>query len=125
MAILEKEASAMELKIHNMNLNPEPFAMIKAGCKTIELRLLDEKRQNICAGDTIVFTHTQTGETLSTTVLKLHKFRDFSELYENLPLLQCGYTTENIHSAHPSDMDKYYPPQVQEKYGVVGIEICT
>lgn len=114
----------MEPKIHKMNLNPEPFAMIKAGNKTFELRLYDEKRQKIQPGDTLVFTHTQTGETLSATVLKLHIFRNFSELYQSLPLLQCGYTAENIQSAHPSDMDIYYPPEIQEKYGVVGIEIC-
>ena len=38
--------------IHYMNLNPQPFEMIAAGRKTIELRLLDEKRKQIQAGDT-------------------------------------------------------------------------
>ena len=108
---------------HNMNLNPEPFAMIKAGHKTIELRLWDEKRQAIQIGDTIVFHHTETGELLSATVLKLHIFKSFAELYQSLPLLQCGYTPEDVESADPADMNLYYPPEVQEKYGVVGIEM--
>ena len=31
--------------VHRMNLQPEPFEKIAAGRKTIELRLLDEKRR--------------------------------------------------------------------------------
>ena len=108
---------------HNMNLNPEPFAMIKAGFKTIELRLWDEKRQGIQIGDTIVFQHTETGELLSATVLKLHIFKTFAELYQSLDLLHCGYTPEDVESADPSDMSQYYPPEVQQKHGVVGIEL--
>ena len=32
--------------MHEMHLNHEPFLAIKNGTKTIELRLLDEKRRN-------------------------------------------------------------------------------
>jgi ASC-1-like (ASCH) protein len=106
-----------------MNLNPLPFSMIKDGQKTIELRLYDEKRQRVKVGDTIVFTNTATGETLSKTVVKLHKFDNFEELYRALPLLQCGYTTENVDKAHPSDMEQYYSAEEQKKYGVVGIVV--
>ena len=59
---------------HYMNLMPLPFSKIADGSKTIELRLNDEKRQKIAVGDTIVFTHTETQETLSAKVLALHKF---------------------------------------------------
>ena len=41
---------------YEMNLNRQPFDMIKSGRKTIELRLNDEKRKNIVAGDKIKFT---------------------------------------------------------------------
>lgn len=41
---------------YEMNLNRQPFDMIKSGRKTIELRLNDEKRKNIMAGDRISFT---------------------------------------------------------------------
>jgi ASC-1-like (ASCH) protein len=98
--------------------------MIKSGQKTIELRLFDEKRQQIKAGDEIVFTNTASGETLSKTVVKLHRFDSFEELYRALPLLQCGYTPEDVDTAHPSDMEQYYSVEEQEKYGVVGIELC-
>ena len=113
-----------QMKKHDMKLNPAPFEMIKSGQKTIELRLFDEKRQQIKAGDEIVFTNTEDGETLRKTVVKLHRFASFEELYHTLPLLQCGYTSEDVDTAHPSDMEQYYSVGEQNRYGVVGIELC-
>ena len=109
--------------MHHMKLNPTPFEQIKSGAKTIELRLFDEKRQKIKEGDTIVFSNTDTGETLYTTVLRLHRFDTFAALYQALPLLSCGYTKETVASAHPSDMEQYYSAEEQQRYGVVGIEL--
>lgn len=106
-----------------MKLKPDPFEMIKNGQKTIELRLYDEKRQLINVGDEIVFTNTATAETLQTKVLKLHRFDSFAELYKSLPLLKCGYTSENVGRATPADMEQYYSVDEQNKYGVLGIEI--
>lgn len=108
--------------MHDMKLQPLPFAMIKSGKKTIELRLFDEKRQKIKVGDVITFTNTSNSEQLRVGVKKLHRFDCFEELYNALPLLQCGYTTENVDKAHPSHMEQYYPLEEQKKYGVVGIE---
>ena len=106
-----------------MKLNPAPFEMIKSGQKMIELRLYDEKRQLINVGDEIVFINTVTGEMLQTKVLKLHRFDSFADLYKSLPLLKCGYTSENVGSATPADMEQYYSVDEQKKYGVLGIEI--
>lgn len=106
-----------------MKLNPSPFEKIKSGQKTIELRLFDEKRQKIKAGDDIIFTNSVNGEKICTTVKKLHLFDSFDELYKSLPLLQCGYTSEDIGTAHHSDMERYYSTEEQSKYGVVGIEL--
>lgn len=108
---------------HQMKLHPSPFEQIKRGMKTIELRLYDEKRQQIKVGDQIVFTNNITGETLATTVVKLHCFNSFEELYKTLPLLKCGYAPEDIDQAHPADMEQYYSAEEQSKYGVVGIEL--
>ena len=113
-----------EIHVHRMNLHPSPFEMIKSGEKTIELRLFDEKRQQLKIGDKIVFTNTASGETLDTTVVKLHRFDSFLALYNSLPLLRCGYTPETVSEAKPSDMEQYYSVQEQNKYGVVGIELC-
>ena len=108
---------------HKMNLNPEPFKMICSGQKTIELRLNDEKRKKIKVGDSIEFTQTETGECLIVQVIAIHRFDSFVELYQKLPLLKCGYTKADIEAAKPEDMDLYYTPEQQAKYGVLGIEI--
>lgn len=112
------------MKKHVMNLNPEPFEMIKSGRKTIELRLFDEKRQEIEVGDTITFVNTEDSrKAISARVMALHRFESFRELYENLPLLKCGYTEADVHTASFKDMEAYYPAERQSLYGVVGIEI--
>ena len=111
------------MKQHQMNLNPAPFKMIKSGEKTIELRLNDERRQNIAVGDVIEFTHTESGEKLRARVLILHRFDSFKELYAALPLLKCGYTEGDVATASPEDMDVYYSKERQAEYGVLGIEI--
>ena len=109
--------------IHNMKLRPAPFEMIKSGQKTIELRLYDEKRQLIKVGDEIIFSNAVTGEKLQVKVLNLYRFDSFADLYKSLPLLKCGYTSENIERATPADMEQYYPAEEQKEFGVLGIEI--
>jgi ASC-1-like (ASCH) protein len=108
---------------YSMKLHPAPFEMIKSGKKTFELRLYDEKRQKIKVGDEIIFTNTVNGETLSRTVKDIHGFDSFYELYQSLPLLKCGYTEDDINSASPLDMERYYSIDEQKNLGVVGIEL--
>lgn len=113
----------IETMIHKMNLNPEPFERILSGRKTIELRLNDEKRRLIKVGDKIEFIQTETGEKLIAEVIALHRFDSFAELYRELPLLRCGYTAADISTEKPEDMNLYYTPEQQRKYGVLGIDI--
>ena len=108
---------------HEMQLQPEPFELIKNGTKTYELRLYDEKRRLIKGGDKIIFTDTCSGERMEVLVLELCIFDSFKTLYEELPLSECGYTAENIDTASPDDMDLYYSKEKQSRYGVVGIKI--
>jgi len=109
---------------HNMKLNGAPFAKIRSGSKTIELRLYDEKRQKIREGDSICF-RSPDGETLFATVKALHIFRNFEELYAALPLEKCGYAQDEIPTASPADMLAYYSAEQIGKYGVVGIELAV
>ena len=44
-------------------------------------------------------------------------------IYDNLPLLKCGYNEDNINTASPDDMEKYYSKEKQNQFGVIGIEI--
>ena len=109
---------------HCMKLTPDAFRMIENGLKTVELRLYDEKRQKIKAGDIIRFENTDDDEdVIHTEVLELYIFDSFKELYAKLPLLDCGYTKQNIDCASPEDMDKYYSREEQEKYKAVGIRL--
>lgn len=108
--------------LHHMKLQPEPFWKICTGEKTIELRLNDPKRRKIAVGDQIEFMNIRDQEQkIRARVLAIHKFRDFAQLYENLPMSACGY--KEGERADPRDMESYYSADDQEKFGVVGIEI--
>ena len=103
------------------HLNEEPFASIKSGTKTIEMRLYDEKRQKIKEDDIIEFINLANEEKIYTKVKALHLYDSFAELYKHFDKVSLGYKEDE--EANPSDMEKYYPASEQEKYGVVGIEI--
>lgn len=109
---------------HEMSLRPRPFEAIASGRKRYELRLHDEKRRLIRVGDEILFTCTDGSSSVLTRVTGLHPFDSFASLYAALPLLECGYTAENVHTADPRDMETYYPPEKQAAYGVLAIEIA-
>ena len=114
----------MNRPLHRMHLDPDAFATIDAGEKTIELRLYDEKRRRIQAGDIIRFESTaDETDVLYARVEGLRFFASFDELYAALPLTACGYTPEEAKIASPRDMDRYYSPEEQRKWGVVGIEL--
>lgn len=107
-----------------MNLNPEPYDLIERGIKTIEMRLYDERRRSIKINDIIEFTNTaDDSKKMSCKVKNLYRFRNFEELYSKLPLLKCGYIRENVASANPSDMNKYYSDEQIRCCGVIGIEL--
>lgn len=109
---------------HEMRLRPAPFEKIRAGRKTIELRLYDEKRQQITVGDTIRFVNTdEPAEVLETVVEKIFLFDSFAELYSHLPLTACGYAEDELETASPADMEAYYSKEEQSRFGVVGIQI--
>ena len=85
--------------------------------------MFDEKRSKIKIGDIISFTNTVSGEMLEVKVIELFVFDSFETLYNELSLLDCGYTENDIDSASPDDMNFYYPKEIQQKYGVVGIKV--
>lgn len=111
--------------IHYMNLVPTAFVKIADGNKTIELRLNDEKRQRINVEDTIVFNCLGAKDIITAQVSGLHKFPDFKELYNALPLEKCGYTVAELDTAHYTDMEQYYSKEQIKKYGALGIELCN
>lgn len=106
---------------HEMKLHDGPFKCIQNKTKTIELRLLDEKRSLIKENDTIEFTNRTTEEKITVRVIKLHKYPNFEELYKHHDKVSMGY--EEGEDAKPEDMELYYSKEEQQNFGVVGIEI--
>lgn len=45
--------------------------------------------------------------TLPSQAADLHVFKSFEELYHELPLLKCGYTTQNIGTAFANAVDVF------------------
>lgn len=105
-----------------MKLQKDPFEKIRAGHKTIELRLYDEKRQKLKVGDQIEFTNmADPSQKILTQVLALHIFRSFDEMFQALPATSMGYGPDQ--NPDPKDMEAYYSKDEQAQYGVVGIEL--
>lgn len=109
--------------LFEMNLCQEPFLLMESGEKTIELRLLDEKRRNVEVGDTIRFTMVGHYERhLEAKVIALHKFPTFADLFATELFSRCGFEKRTPVQAVEC-MRKYYSEEQEKKYGVVGIEI--
>lgn len=106
---------------YKMKLNHEPFVKIKSKTKTVEMRLLDEKRSKISVGDEIMFVDNSTKEAITCKVTNLFKYKSFDELYANHDKTAIGYNENDL--ANPNDMLTYYSVEQIKKYGVVGIEI--
>ena len=109
---------------HEMKLNPAPYAAIKTGRKNIELRLNDEKRQQVKVGDTITFSNTAIPDLkLYTRVNVLHHAASFAELFTTIPLSVCGFDGDLSLEEAANEMRQYYSEEEELKYGALGIEI--
>ena len=106
---------------HYMKLWDAPFNAIKSGCKTIEMRLNDEKRSTIKINDVIIFTNISTGDKIKTKVENLYKYKTFKELYNNHDKISIGYKIDE--TASFEDMYNYYSKEDIDKYGTVGIVV--
>ena len=111
------------MKTHRMNLLKEPYIEIKEGRKTVEMRLYDEKRRGIAAGDLIIFSCMALGgEEICTEVLATYIYEDFHSLAENYAPESLGFPGST--PAHISDyMEKIYGRETVEKYGAFAIKI--
>ena len=106
---------------HKMKLHNEPFNMIKAGTKTVEMRLNDEKRRIIMPNDIIIFTNTKTNEELKVIVLDRKVFDNFELLYNHYDKISIGYKEDE--ESNPKDMEMYYSEEKIKKYKVLAIEV--
>ena len=102
--------------IHKMKLNESPFERMKSGTKTIEFRLFDEKRKEIRVGDKIEFSKLpDLQEKLLVDVVELYRENTFENLFRKLYKDEIKRKTKSMY--------KYYSPEKEKEYGVLGIEI--
>jgi hypothetical protein len=105
---------------HKMNLQDKYFDFIKNGTKRIELRLNDEKRQQIKIGDSIEFSNEK--YKFTTKVIGLLKYQDFKTLFNDFGieiLADKTMTKEELLGI----LSEFYTPEKQEKFGVLGIRV--
>ena len=105
---------------HKMNLQDKYFDFIKNGTKRIELRLNDEKRQQIKIGDSIEFSNEK--YKFTTKVIGLLKYQDFKTLFNDFGieiLADKTMTKEELLGI----LSEFYTPEKQEKFGVLGIGV--
>lgn len=107
--------------MHHMKVQTKYYNLLKSGKKVVELRLFDEKRQQIKIGDEIVFSNlSDTNDSFVARVINLYRAESFDKLCQIITLAQAGFTSkEELITV----LQEFYPPDSQQKYGVLGIEI--
>ena len=127
-AYFENEAEYLNLysiiaymTIHQMNLQSKYFDFIKNGTKRIELRLYDEKRQQIKLGDSIEFSKSE-NEKFKVRVIGLLRYETFSDLFNDFNisvLADQSMTKQELLNV----LQEFYTPEKQAQYGVLGIRL--
>ena len=106
---------------HYMNLQPTYFDYIKTGTKRIELRLYDEKRQQIALGDTIEFAKSEQDK-FQGKVIGLLRYASFADLFQDFDisiLADASMTKPELLAV----LNEFYTPEKQAQYGVLGIRL--
>ncbi len=111
------------MKTIEMHLLPKPFEQIKNGKKQIEIRLYDEKRQQIRMGDIIVFSKLpDKTEQLTATVTGLSHFPTFRMLLKAFPAEQFGFENASMEEML-EEIYEIYPCERERQWGVLGIHL--
>jgi len=108
---------------HEMKLQPDYYNFILHGTKRIEIRLYDEKRQQINIGDTIIFLkEPDLKESFQARVIGLLRYNSFLDMFDdfdNSILADKSISKEELLAT----LEQFYPKEKQQKYGVLGIRI--
>lgn len=108
---------------HKMKLQPEYYNFILNGTKRIEIRLNDEKRQQIKIGDTIKFLkEPELNESFNVKVIGLLRYNTFDAMFKDFDisiLSDKTMTKEELINV----LEQFYSKEKQKQYGVLGIRI--
>lgn len=104
----------------NMTLLAEYFDLIASGKKQYEIRLYDDKRQQISLKDTIEFAKKNSQEKITCEVLEILFAPNFKTLLNFLPLQKTGFTS--IEQAL-KECYSIYTIEQEKQFGVVAFKL--
>lgn len=108
---------------HEMKLQDKYYNYILNGTKRIELRLYDEKRQQIKIGDIIKFyKEPKLKDTFRAKVIGLLRHNSFYDMFKDLDisiLADVSMTKNEL----MDELCRFYTVDNQLKYGVIGIRV--
>jgi len=109
---------------HSMKLLAVPFEKMTSGIKTVEIRLYDEKRQDLQIGDTIEFSKLPNlDEKIIVEVVRLLKYASFRDLVSAYGMEYYGYPKDYSPEDFIQSIYTIYTKEEEEKYGVLGIQV--
>ena len=101
---------------HEMKLQPEYYNFILNGTKRIEIRLFDEKRQQIKIGETIKFLkEPELSESFSAKVIGVLRYNSFEDMFKDYDidiLADKSMTKDQL----TNTLEQSYTKEKQEKY---------
>ena len=105
-----------------MRLDSIPFIATQKALKRIEIRLNDEKRRKLKAGDLIEFENTNTYEKMIVRIKEIRLYESMTRLASCESFDKTGGIYMNREHWIKS-INSYYNKADQEKYGLMSIEI--
>lgn len=107
-----------------MKLEEIPFEQIRAKSKIWEVRLNDEKRQNIAIGDSVLFRKLpDLFDGMVCRVVDIKYFNSFREMASVLSLKSLGFEDGATADICEKAYRKYYSIENENKYGVVALKL--
>lgn len=107
-----------------MKLLAVPFEKMKSGIKTVEIRLYDEKRQELQVGDIIEFSKLlNLDEKITVEVVNLLRYASFRDLVHDYGMEYYGYPKDYPPEDFITSIYTIYSKEEEEKYGVLGIQV--
>lgn len=109
--------------IYQMRLFKVHFEKIERGEKTVEMRLMDEKRQRIREGDLITFTcEEEPHRAVTVEVVGVRAFSDFSDLAACFGTRAVGFDGRDA-AFVGAYMKEIYGDDALRTYGAAAIEV--
>ncbi len=109
---------------HSMKLLESPYERISSGKKTIEIRLYDEKRQELNVGDIIEFSKLPDLEDkVKVEIVALLRYKSFKDLVTDFGMEFYGYPKDYSIEDFVNSIYTIYSKEKEQQFGVLGIKI--